>query len=87
MIEQIGETAALTCWKWMRRKLSQDVKVALTNEARKTYSTLKDYETVAHLEPSGTCLELAKDISGTTCSCPHAVWLHFSLLECHPTFK
>lgn len=65
----------------MRRKLSQDFKVVQTNEARKTYSTLKDYEAIAHLEPSGTCLQLPKDISGTKHLCPpHAVQLDFPRL-------
>lgn len=69
-------------------KLSQDFKVAPTNEARKTYSTLKDYVVIAHLEPSGTCLDMPKGISGIKCSCPpYALRLNFSLLEFHPTFK
>lgn len=39
----------------MRGKLSQDFKVVQTNKARKTYSTLKDYEVLAQ---SGTIWNL-----------------------------
>lgn len=74
--------------KMDEEKLSQDFKVAPTNEARKTYSTLKDHEVIAHLEPSGTCFDMPKGISGIKCSCPpHPLRLNFFLLESHPTFK